>query len=114
MGNVLGEAATLTLARHFIWNEIYAQYEYQGKHLTPIYYKSAQGSPVDIILDNIPFRFVANTSNLIKQLRWEERPLLGAMKKLKSKFGFLVGPVDKADLPPKSGGIGIIPWTAWS
>lgn len=114
MGTTLGEGSTLSLVRHFLWNEICAQANYQGKHLTRIYYKSAQGSPVDFVINNIPFRIVPNVTSITRQLHWEERPLLGAMKKLKTNTGYLVAPVDKAILPNKPGEIGILPWTAWS
>lgn len=114
MGTILGESSTLSLVRHFIWNEVYAQATYQGKHLTRIYYKSTQGSPIDFIINNIPFRIVSNVTSVTSQLQWEERALRGAMKKLKANVGYLVAPVDKAKLPTKSGEIGILPWTAWS
>ena len=114
MGTFLGEGVTLSLVRHFIWNEINAQVAYQGKRITRTYYKSAQGSPIDFIIDGIPIRIVPNVASLTRQLEWEKRPLYGAMKRLHSKFAYLVGPVDKAELPPKQGGIGILPWTAWS
>ena len=114
MGSILGEDCTLSLVRHFIWNEINIQAEYQGKHLAKYYYKSGQGSPIDFVIDEIPFRIVPNITSLTRQLSWEERPLLGAMKKLGSRFGYLIGPVDRAELPSKNGGIGILPWTAWS
>ena len=114
MGTALGEGATLSLVRHFIWNEINIQAEYQGKRFSRMYYKSAQGSPVDFVIDNIPFRIVPNVTGITRQLHWEERPLHGAMKKLGARYGYLVGPIDKVILPPKHGGVGIIPWTAWS
>jgi predicted AAA+ superfamily ATPase len=114
MGTAIGENVTLSLVRHFIWNELNIQAEYQGKRLARIYYKSAQGNPVDIVIDNIPFRIVSTQASLIKRRDWEERPLGGAMKKLGAKFGYLIGPVDKIEMPPKNGGIGVLPWTVWS
>jgi len=113
MGQIMGEGCTLSLTRHFIWNEICCQAHYQAVHLTKCYYKSAQGSPVDFILDGIPFRIVPTVTGITQQLGFEERPLLGAMKKLKSSVGYLLGPVDKPQLPPKKGGVGILPWTIW-
>ncbi len=114
MGTGLGEGVTLSLVRQFIWNELNIQTEYQGKRLARIYYKSAQGSPVDFVINDVPFRIVPNITSLTRQRDWEERALHGAMKKLGSKHGYLIGPVDKAELPSKTGGIGILPWTAWS
>jgi predicted AAA+ superfamily ATPase len=114
MGTILGEGTTLSLIRQFIWNEICAQAEYQGKHLSKIYFKSAQGSPIDFVLDNIPFRIVPSVTAISQRRAWEERPLLGAMKKLGATEGYLVGPVDYIELAPKGGGIGVLPWGAWS
>jgi uncharacterized protein len=114
MGTTIGESVTLSLVRHVIWNEINVQTEYQGKRLSRLYYKSAQGSPIDFVLDNVPFRIVPNVTGLTTQRNWEERPLRGAMKKLGSTVGYLVGPVDQPEFPPNKGGIGILPWSAWS
>ncbi len=114
LGKTQGEGNTLTLARHFLWNEWAAQSLYQGRSFFREYYKSSQGSPVDAVFDGIPFRIVASTSDITRRLRLEERPLLGAMKKLKAKVGYLVAPVEKAVPPPKTGGIGILPWCTWS
>ncbi len=114
MGTILGEGVTLNLVRHFLWNELSVQSEYQGKRLTRVYYKSAQGSPVDFVIDHIPFRIVPSVTGMTKQRDWEERPLRGAMKKLGAQVGYLVGPVDKAEAPPKKGGVGVLPWSAWS
>lgn len=114
MDMIMGEGPTLSLVRHFIWNEINIQAEYQGKKLIRNYYKSAQGSPIDFVINNIPFRIISNITALTRQLSWEERPLRGAMKKLGATVGYLIGPVDKAELPIKKGDIGILPWSAWS
>lgn len=114
MGVSHGENITLSLVRHFIWNEISAQAAYQGRRLTRVYYKSAQGSALDFVLDNVPFRIVPNVTGFTQQRDWEERPLRGAMKKLGSPFGYLIGPADKAEIPTKKGDIGVLPWTAWS
>ncbi len=114
MGAFMGEGVTLSLLRQFIWNEICVQAEYQGRRLTRQYYKSAQGSPIDFIIDNTPFRIVANPSTLIHQRHWEERALRGAMKKLSAPNGYLIAPVDHAELPTQAGEIGVLPWTAWS
>jgi hypothetical protein len=114
IGTTLGEGVTLSLVRQFIWNEISVQVEYQGKRLSRFYYKSAQGNPVDFVIDDVPFRIVPNVTGITRQRDWEERALKGAMEKLDAKYGYLLGPVNKAELPPKNGGVGISPWTAWS
>lgn len=114
MGQTLGEGCTLSLTRHFLWNEVLAQAQYQAKHLSKYYYKSAQGSPIDFILDGIPFRIVSNTAAITRQLGVEERPLLGAMKKLNSPVGYLLAPVDRAELPKNNEGVGVLPLTVWS
>ncbi|MEO5970765.1 MAG: hypothetical protein ABIQ95_12635, partial [Bdellovibrionia bacterium] len=114
MGPDTGEAYTLSLIRHLLWNEWFAQHEYQGKRLNRIYYKSAQGSPVDAVFDGIPFKIVATPSDVTRRLKVEERAVLGAMRKLDSKYGYLVAPVTSVTLPPKKGGIGILPWGFWS
>jgi hypothetical protein len=114
MGTSRGEAATLSLTRHFLWNEWLSQYEYNGKSTDKIYYKSAHGSPVDAIFEDVPFKIVPSTADVTQARGKIERPLLGAMKKLGSKYGYLVAPVDTFTPPPKKGGIGILPWSTWS
>lgn len=113
MGTTSGEGSVLSLARCFLWNEWSCQADYQGNRLERIYYKSAQGAPVDAILDGVPFRIVSSATALTRQLKWEERALFGAMKKLRSPIGYLVGPVDSGTSAGKKG-IGILPWSAWS
>ena len=110
MGATLGEGVTISLIRHFIWNEINAQASYQGKRLNRIYYKSAQGSPVDFVINQIPFRIVESLTGLTRQIDWELRPLYGVMKKLGSPMGYLLGPCDQCDFTSKDG-IGIFPWS---
>ncbi|MGK5088135.1 AAA family ATPase [Bdellovibrionota bacterium FG-2] len=114
LGTSQGEGATLSLVRHFMWNEWAAQSLYTGKSFFREYYKSAQGSPVDAVFNGIPYRIVASASDVTRRLKIEERPLLGAMKALKSKVGYLVAPVEKGTTPPKTGGVGILPWGEWS
>lgn len=114
IGKQLGEGGMLSLVRHFLWNEWISQFEYQGRHLEKTYYKSAQGSPVDSIIEGIPYKIVTSPLSLTRRLKIEERALLGAMKKIGSKVGYLVGPVDHPIPAPKKGGIGILPWGTWS
>jgi len=114
MQSSLGEGATQSLIRHFLWNEWLSSSSFQGKRAERIYFKSAHGNPVDAILNGIPFKIVPSVHAATRQLKYEERAVLGAMKKLGSKFGYILGPVDSITLPPKKGGIGVLPWGIWS
>lgn len=108
------EGLTTSLVRHFLWNEWFNQAQWQGLPFEKLYYKSAHGSVIDAVFNNVPFRIVGTSSELENQQAWLERPLIGAMKKLKAKFGYLVAPTDRVVLPPKTGGIGVLPWSMWS
>ena len=114
MGRASGEGTMLSIVRHWLWNEWSAQAEYQGRRLQRQYYKSAQGSPVDAVFGGVPLRIVATAAAVTRRFKWEERPVLGAMKRLGSRVGYLVAPVDTYVPPPRRGGVGIIPWGAWS
>ncbi len=115
MGRVDGEGATLSLARHFLWNERAAQSIYAGKRLVREYFKSAQGAPVDMIMEEqIPIRIVPSAIDVTRRLKIEERAVLGAMKRLKVSHGYLLAPVEEGFLPPKKGGVGVLPWGVWS
>ncbi|MBC7387137.1 MAG: AAA family ATPase [Cryobacterium sp.] len=114
MGNIQGAGATLSIVRHFIWNEWSSHHAYAGKRLARVYYKSAVGTPVDLIYDSIPYRIVGSAEGLARRRAWEERALAGAMKKLGSKIGFLVGPTEVPEFPKKGTGIGVLPWAWWS
>ncbi len=108
-----GEGVTLSLARHFVLNEIFANCQYRGQPIHPHYYKSAQSKEaVDLVWDQVPIKIVHAPPSKIP-LGWFEKPVLGAMKKLGSKFGLIVAPVDRPTFP-KTGGIAIVPWTFWS
>ncbi len=110
-----GEGVTLSLARHFLWNEFAARSLYRGKRLVREYFKTAQGSPVDIITeDRIPIRIVPSAVAVTRRLKVEERAVVGAMKKLKVNQGFLLAPVSEGFLPPKGKGMGVLPWGVWS
>ena len=108
-----GEGVTLSLARHLVLNEILAHSQYAGQPIYPHYYKSAQSKEaVDLIWGNTPIKIIHAPPSRVP-LGWIEKPVLGAMKKLQSKYGIIVAPVEKADIP-KKGGIAIVPWTFWS
>lgn len=114
MKKVMGEGATLTLVRHFLWNEWRCLHSYAGNRIDACYYKSAQGSPVDYIVEDIPIRIVSSLSQMQKRLSWEERPIRGAMKKLKSPYGMLVGPIENFVPPKENDGVALVPWGGWS
>jgi AAA domain len=108
-----GVGVTLSLVRHFLWNEWRCHWDYQGKRLEQVYYKSAQGSPIDLIWGDIPIRILASLDQVTSRLSWEERPLRGVMKKLESPFGILVAPVEKFTPPEENEGVGLVPWGSW-
>lgn len=108
-----GEGVTLSLARHFVMNEILANSQYAANPVHPRYYKSAQAKEsVDLIWNGIPIKIIHAPPSRVP-MGWIEKPLLGAMKKMSSKIGLIVAPVDHPDLPKKAG-IGVVPWTYWS
>lgn len=109
-----GSDLTLSLARTFIWNEWLAQYHYAGKRLERVYFKTAAGTPLDAVFNNVPIRITADTSAVYKRLSVLERPIRGAMKHLNSNLGILVAPVSKAIGAKDNDGIAVVPWTQWS
>jgi predicted AAA+ superfamily ATPase len=104
------EGAILSLARHFLLNETSTMIEIQKRRDDRSYFKSAKGTPVDWIMDGVPFKVVTT----LKSIGWAEKGLLGAMKKLESKNGYLIAPIEKPTRPDKSSGIGVLPWSFWS
>lgn len=109
MGTEVGEGASLTLARVFVFNELMANAEYSGRPVRPVYFKSARGSPVDLVWDDV----LVKISVLPKsQVRYDERPLAGAMKTLGLNRGVLVTPRDEVEITRK--GVSQVPWTYWS
>ena len=109
MPKKIGSAAQLTLARVYLMNEILANAEYLGEKLKWIYFKSQHGHPIDFIWNGTPVKIIAHVSG---SYGWEERAIFGAMKKLGSKIGILVAPIDESYRPKK--GIMILPWSSWS
>lgn len=110
IGTEFGQGASLSLARVFLMNEILAGFEYAGKTLHPFYYKSARGSPIDLIGPDTAIKITTETKG--GPLSYEERALAGAMKKLGMKAGLLAAPIDRFDPPGK--GISLVPWGYWS
>lgn len=110
LGTEFGQGASLSLARVFLVNEILANFEYAGKTLHPCYYKSARGSPVDLVGPDSVIKITTETKG--GSLSYEERALAGAMKKLGMKSGLLVTPIDRFD--PPNQGISLVPWSYWS
>ncbi|MGK5086151.1 AAA family ATPase [Bdellovibrionota bacterium FG-2] len=110
MGAQRSEGATLSLARSFILNEISAMCEYSGPRLELTYYKSMQGTPVDLVWNNVPIKITAKAN--LKGVGWDTRSLEGAMKKLRSPRAILVAPVDRPVIEKK--GVSVLPWSMWS
>jgi uncharacterized protein len=108
-GTKNGEGMQLSLGRVYVLNEIQAQSEYLGKPLHLSYYKTARSNPIDLIWNNVPIKISASKRT---QFAYEERPLLGAMKKLGSKKGILSVPYEI--LASQKNGIQICSWTHWS
>ncbi len=103
-------AATLTLARHCLYNEIVAGAEYQLRRSELKYFKSARGQPVDFVLNSLPIKVIEKSSGA---LGWHEKGLLGAMKKLRSAQGFLCAPIERSD-PVSKKGISRVSWLHFS
>ncbi len=103
------ESVQLSLVRHFLWKEICCNYEYQARKIQKRYYKSTSGEPVDSIIEGIPVKFVSTQRDISRQRGWQEKAVLGAMKKLKAPYGFLIGPVEQS-IWPKKGEVGVLPW----
>ena len=110
--SVSGEEVSLSLARHFLMNEVSAKHSFQGIHHERLYFKTARSGIVDFILNGVPFKVVGSTTGITRQRAWEEKPLLSAMKHLNSKIGFLIAPTENIEVPKK--GVGVIPWHFWS
>jgi hypothetical protein len=110
MGDVKSSSAVLSLIRHALWTETSSLMGFHGMTDDRCYFKSIRGSAVDWIWNNSPMKIVTS----LQQRSFLERSLEGAMQKLGSRHGYLIAPVGHAEIPPKSGGIGVLPWTTWS
>ena len=89
---VLGEGLQLLFARILTINEILAVCEYSGKRLRPSYYKTARGSPIDLIWGDSLVK-ISNAKQ--SQFDYDLRPLRAAMSKLIMDRGYLLwGPMD--------------------
>ena len=106
-----GEGLMLSMARHFVLNEIFSLYEYHGKSFPRCYFKSPRGAVIDLVIENTPIRIVHETISPSKT-GWYERALKGAMQALNATRGILVAPVDYVHLTQR--GISIVPWSYWS
>jgi hypothetical protein len=65
--------------------------------------------PIDFIWDQVPIKISASPRS---QFAYDERPLLGAMKKLGAKKGILSVPYQTSEV--QKNGVQICPWTHWS
>lgn len=104
------EEVTLSLARHYIYNEIASNYEYRLQRPLIAYFKSARGEPVDFVVNDLPIKVVVKSSGA---LGWYEKGLKGAMKALKSDQGFLLAPIEKSDRI-KNKGVSRVSWLHFS
>ena len=109
MGGTIGEGRSLSLGRIFVLKEIRAVAEYSGKRIQPLYYKSARGSPVDLIWSGIPIKISVSSKS---QVAYDERALSAAMNRLKAKAALLAWAHDGLELDKH--GISHVPWTFWS
>jgi uncharacterized protein len=109
MDGTMGEGRSMSLGRIFVLKEIRALAEYAGRRVPLVFYKSARGSPVDLIWENIPIKVAASPRS---QIAYDERALAAAMKKLKSKTAVLASAHDGIEV--KKTGISHVPWTFWS
>lgn len=109
MNGSLGEGRSLSLGRIFVLKEIRAVAEYAGKRAPPVFYKSARGSPVDFIWEDVPIKVSVSPR---AQVSYDERALQGAMHKLRAPRGILAWAHDGVELAPQ--GISHVPWTFWS
>jgi uncharacterized protein len=114
MKNTAGVAAQNSLARHFLHNEWRVHQSFQNDLSVYSYYKTAQGTPIDTVIQNVPILITADAKELSTRLSWVERPIRGAMKKLGSKTGIIAGPVDYIIRGSENNGVSIVPWSAWS
>jgi predicted AAA+ superfamily ATPase len=97
------------LGRIFVLNEILARSEYSGSAIQPLYFKSARGSPVDLLWKDTLIKISTAPKS---QLAYDERALAGAMRKLKVNRALLCVPRDEVILEKK--GISVVPWSYWS
>lgn len=109
METEVGEGTTLTLARIFVLNEILANAEYSAYPIRPVYFKSARGTPIDLVWNDSALRVSVLPKS---QNAYDERPLSGAMKKLGFKRAVIAVPRD--DWDAHRSGISVLPWSAWS
>lgn len=100
------EKGTLSLARHYLYNEIAARKEYALKGTEIYYYKSPRGEPVDFVVGNLPIKIINKSSG---SSGWFEKGLEGALMKLKSNKALLMAPIEKSD-PIKKRGISRVSW----
>lgn len=104
------EEATLSLARHCIFNEIAANHEYRLKRATITYFKSARGEPVDFVINDLPVKVIVKSAG---RTGWHEKGLQGAIKALRCSRGLIAAPIEKSD-PIRKTGISRVSWLHFS
>lgn len=103
-----GEGPTLSLARHFVLNELRCGFEYRGVREPLTYYKSSRGTPIDLIWGKTGLKIGASVS----QQGWQSRPLEAAKEKLGLKHIALVLPLDS--IAYNKHDVAQLAWTTWS
>jgi predicted AAA+ superfamily ATPase len=106
-----GTEISLSIARHYVLNELFCINEYNGYPLSKNYFKSARGSIIDLVWNGIPIKIIAETI-APSELGYQSRALEGAMKTLGTKRGVILAPVNQVHLPKQ--GVCLLPWSYWS
>jgi predicted AAA+ superfamily ATPase len=100
------EGVTLSLARHYLYNELAAKSEYALKKDDIVYYKSTRGEPIDFVVNGTPIKVSVKSSG---PYGWEEKGLIGSLKALKTNSGLLTAPIERGE-PVKKKGISRVSW----
>ncbi|MGK5082542.1 AAA family ATPase [Bdellovibrionota bacterium FG-1] len=106
-----GPEVSLSIARHYLLNEIFCLNEYQGFVVQKTFYKSIHGPVIDFVWNGIPIKII-HESIAPSQMEYHSRSLVGAMKALKVKRAVLLAPVNTVHLPKQ--GVCLLPWGFWS
>ncbi len=106
-----GPEVSLSIARHYLLNEIFCFNEYQRFVMRKNYYKSIHGPVIDLVWQNIPIKIMSETI-APSQMEYHARSLTGAMKALGVKRAVLLAPVNTVHLPKQ--GVCLLPWSYWS
>jgi hypothetical protein len=94
-------------------NDIITSYEYSGHRPRPRYFKTARGSPIDLIWND---SLIKISSSRKSQVDYDLSQLRAALKKLKMESGVLPWGYDQSDIDAKgeTSKISTGPWTKYS